>query len=312
MKIQYNNKTYNLPDFLIVGAAKSGTTSLHYYLNGQDNVFLPEIKESYFFSFYNKKPRFKSPDPLFDVISDLDKYSDQYPYDFEGYLGDASPSYLYSYDTTIKNIKTIYGDNYKKLKIIILLRNPIDRAWSQYMHFKKNYNEPLDFRKALSEDIILNRLNNNWNYFYDYIGFGMYHEQVEAYIKEFENVNVFLFEELKNNTEYVVKKTLNFIGDLDPKININTNEIFNISGTPKSNFYSYLWRLKKIRFLKKIVRIIIPSKIKNKLNNFIIVRSLKRTSITNGDRLFLSELYKEDVEKLYNCLKKEQIKKWMP
>lgn len=311
MRVTYKNNSYNLPDFLIVGAAKSGTTSLHYYMKDVENIYLPEIKESYFFSFFSSPPNFTSPDPLFDIITDLQEYSKQYPEDFNGFLGDASPSYLYAYQKTISNIKEIYGDRYKDLKIIILLRNPVERAWSQYMHFKKNYNEPLEFGDAISSEVINKRLASNWNYFYDYIGFGKYTEQITAYQTEFNHVRIFLFDELKRDTAQVLNETLKFISGKEQRITVNTEEVFNISGVPKKNIYSFLWRFKKIKGLQSVIRKITPPKLKNQLNNFMLSRSLQRVKISDTDRENLKLIYKDEIDELMSVIKNPDIEKWL-
>lgn len=62
----------NLPDFFIVGAPKSGTTSLHYYLQGHPQIFMPDKKESWFFSFMNDRPFFNSPDKFPGIIDSID------------------------------------------------------------------------------------------------------------------------------------------------------------------------------------------------------------------------------------------------
>jgi len=311
MKVIYKNRSYNLPDFLIVGAAKSGTTSLHYYMKDIENIFLPEIKESYFFSFFSSPPNFTSPDPLFDIITDLHEYSDQYPNDFKGFSGDASPSYLYAYEKTIANIKEIYGDRHKELKIIILLRNPVERAWSQYMHFKKNYNEPLEFSEAITCKTIEKRLANNWNYFYDYIGFGKYSNQIKAYQSEFEHVKIFLFDELKKDTALVLNETLKFISGKEEQIIVDTEEVFNISGVPKRNIYSLVWRLKKIKGLQSVIRKITPPKLKNQVNNFMLSKSLQRVKVSDTDRQNLNVIYKEEITELKSLIKNPEIENWL-
>ena len=53
MVVDYNGKLTKLPDFFVVGAARSGTTSLHYYLKQHPEIFVPEVKEIEFFRFLN-------------------------------------------------------------------------------------------------------------------------------------------------------------------------------------------------------------------------------------------------------------------
>lgn len=104
------------PNFLIIGAQKSGTTSLFNYINENANNFIPpKSKELYFFS-----ERYSKGMPW---------YRAHFPFKIkESYLtGEATPDYLYYH----KSAKRVY-ENYPNIKFIILLRNPVDRAYSQY------------------------------------------------------------------------------------------------------------------------------------------------------------------------------------
>lgn len=66
----------------------------------------------------------------------------------------------------------IYGGLYEKLRIIIILRNPAERAYSHFMLHKRGYKEPLDFEKAIEPGTIAARRRDNWDIFYDYTGCG--------------------------------------------------------------------------------------------------------------------------------------------
>ena len=121
MLIQTGSKEAKLPDFLIVGAARSATTSLFYYLKNYGEIYMPVRKEPWFFSYADNPPNYSSPG-AYDVVYKLEDYitlfkaarSDQI-------IGEASPSYLFTYAAAIRNIKDVYGELYKKLKIIIIL-----------------------------------------------------------------------------------------------------------------------------------------------------------------------------------------------
>ncbi|HDL01569.1 MAG TPA: sulfotransferase, partial [candidate division Zixibacteria bacterium] len=128
----------NLPNFLIAGASKSGTTSLHSYLKQHPMIFMP-VKESRFFVseiFENLSPK----DPRYEHII---KYTIFNYYDYvklfenvnnEHAIGEAGTLYLYYYKIAISKIKKYLGNN----KIIIILRNPTDRAFSAYMHLLRD------------------------------------------------------------------------------------------------------------------------------------------------------------------------------
>jgi hypothetical protein len=205
-----------LPDFLLVGAAKSATTSLYYYLSQHPEIRMTSIKENWFFSFMDKPPKYSSPGVLSNVVSRLEEYVKL----FEGArpeqrLGDASPSYLYTYRDTIRNIRSVYPpEDLKRLRIIISLRDPVSRAFSQYWTFKRHIHEPLSFEEAVNENAIARRLSENWNIFYDYIGFGRYHEQVKAYLDAFgsDQVLIFLYDDLRKDPVGVCQSIFAFLG----------------------------------------------------------------------------------------------------
>lgn len=310
MEIEFNNKKYNLPDFLIVGAAKSGTTTLHYNLGNRDDINFPKVKEPHFFSFYNAPPDFKSPEKLPTVVSSIKEYINLFKSNNDETLyGEASPSSLYCYDQAIKNIKKIYGEKARNIKIVIMLRNPIERAWSQYWHFRKNLNEEKSFLEVIQRNEIDRRLKNNWNIFYDYIGFGMYSSQVQAYQENFDNVKVFLFEDLKSDSNKLMEDLCNFI-EIKP-LKIENDRKYNPSGVPKDDIYGKLWKINVgVKALKPFKKII-PYKLRKKLSNRVLEKALDSQEMTEDARTALEKIYGEEIQKLYNILKRSEIKQWI-
>ena len=150
----------SLPNFILVGAIKSGTTSLYHYLNEHPQIYMPRIKEPRFFTssallkkekFNNKFLKRFAPAP----INNLDDYKSLYSnVKNEIAVGEASPQYLFTYETTIPLIKKYLGD----IKIILILRNPVDRAYSAYKHTRRNdpnapyLHEKLSFIDALKDE----------------------------------------------------------------------------------------------------------------------------------------------------------------
>jgi len=299
MNITTEGDSKKLPDFLIVGAAKSGTTSLYFYLKEHPQIFMPENKEPWFFSFMDNPTQFKSPDSLGGMISNIQTYISLFEdADDDQIIGEASPSYLYTYETSINNIKKVYGKRYKDLKIIILLRNPVDRAFSQYQHFKKSMREPLSFKKAIEPKTISQRLNNNWSFFYDYIGVGMYYEQVKSYLENFDNVKVILFDEFKNDTSRVVKELLRFLGvdtDLLPQ---NIGKRYNVSRVLRKDFLTPLYRFLFFsnNKVKKNLANLLPAK--NKIIDAVHKLLLKRKKLKKKEKKEIMEIFDEDFKRL--------------
>jgi hypothetical protein len=200
----------NLPNFLLVGAAKSGTTSLYYYLKQHPEVYLSEIKECKFFS--RMTGNYKGPGDEEDLNKQIIKTLDDYKLLFtnvnhEKAIGDISPDYLYYYGESVKNIKTILGDN---VKIIVILRNPVERAYSKYLHNVRECFETLSFEEALNEENARKRKNWGWGWYHTSTGF--YYKQVKAYLDNFNQVKVYLYEDLKNDSPKLMKNIYEFLG----------------------------------------------------------------------------------------------------
>ena len=289
-----------LPEFLLVGAAKSATSSLYYYLDQHPQIAMASEKESWFFSFYKNPPKYTSPGKLSDVISELDDYLKLYDGAETGQiLGDASPSYLYTYEDTIKNIRQLYsGDALANLKIIISLREPVSRAYSQYYTFKRLVDEPLAFEQAIQEGTVKQRMLDNWNIFYDYTGFGMYSKQVEAFQQEFgkERVLVVLYDDIQADINKVCRDIFLFLKvapdfSVDARVKANS-----IAGEPKVKWI-VAGLFSKNRF-KRMISAMIPSRIRRAAIRFVLKILLKREVMDVNTQKQLSEYFEPDILKL--------------
>src|SRR5699024_143961 len=132
-----------------------------------------------------------------------------------------------------------------KAKIIICLRNPVDRAYSAYWHLRNDERERLSFKDALNEEKV--RIANNYEFIWHYKNAGLYYEQVKAYIDIFgrENVCIVLQEEISHNIQSTISYILEFL-NLD-EMNIETdNTKNNPSGIPKSKLINKFVRNKNL------------------------------------------------------------------
>jgi hypothetical protein len=313
MKVTIDNLgSANLPDFFIVGAPKSGTTSLHYYLQGHPQIFMPDKKESWFFSFMNNRPSFNSPDKFPGIIDTMDGYAQLYRAAPPGQqCGDASPSYLYTHKTSIANFRRVYQDTaqYKRLKFIISLRNPIDRAWSQYWTFNRTHSDTAPFLDAVHPDTIKKRLGDNWQPFYDYIGFGMYHDQIKAYQDEFgkDRVKIFLFDDLKKDAGQICKEIFLFL-NVDPDYTPDTTQIYNPSGKPKSEFLKDV--LISPNFLKSALKKIIPRPKRQQLKHMAARKLLTKVEMPRAAREILKRQFEPEIHRLSGLLDRD-LRHWL-
>ena len=308
-----SNANKRLPDFLVVGAAKSATSSLYFYLDQHPQIAMASMKESWFFSFYKKPPNYSSPGVLNNLVSGLDDYLKLYDgAEKNQILGDACPSYLYTFEDTIRNIRELYSeDELARLKIIISLREPISRAYSQFFTFKRRVHEPLTFDQAVQKSTINKRLEENWNIFYDYLGFGMYSKQVEAFQQAFgkDRVMVLLFEEIHADIHRVCRDIYNFLG-VDPDFTVDDKLKHNsISGEPIVKWIvAALFSQNKY---KRKISALIPARLRNIIIHIIVMPLLKRKTMEEDTQKQLSEYFHNDILELEKLIDRD-LSRWRP
>jgi hypothetical protein len=220
----------NLPDFVIIGAQKAGTVALSRYLKQHPKIIGANIEIGFFSTnkFYNGINWYKNQLPIRINKKKL--------------IFEKTPEYIY-YPESPKRMKKILKND---IKFILIIRNPIDRAFSGWNHYQKYY---YSWDKYTKESLI-SRLNNNLgfekgkymleflnnseykdfhNSIKDEISFindgvfiyepsfvrrGLYFEQIENYLKYFEKKQLFIIEssELRNNKQKVLNKLTDFLG----------------------------------------------------------------------------------------------------
>jgi len=309
MEINYKSKKYKFPDFIIVGAAKSGTTSLFYELEKHKSIHFSEVKEPNFFNYHNKSqtPYIKKGQNVKNhFVNTLSEYSRLFNKSGTNQiLGEATTYYLYHYKDTIKSLNDFYGDLTSKLKIIIVLRNPIKRVWSQYMMKIRDGQENLPFLQAIEPGVIKSRLNDNLVPTYDYIGFGMYYDQVKAYLARFPKCQILLQEDLSGRE--IMDDVYKFL-DIGSNNSSEGDKIgrYNASGLPKNKIYKILtdFIFKENRFkiiLKRLLPISVRKKIKSRSGQLF----LEPTQIPEREVLVLKDIYKEDIQKLSKLINRD-------
>jgi len=220
-----------LPNFLIVGAGKSGSTSLYHYINQHPNVFMPDNKEPNFLvADYQKETNSSSPSYLDDkrrMVFDYQEYCKLFEEAHDQQMiGEATVTYLYKYEEAIPKIKKYLGAD---TKIIIILREPVSRTFSNYAYAVELGYENLTFREALEAE--KERMQKHWASIFAYRGQTEYYEQVKADMDAFDEVLVVLTEELRNEPQEVIKKVFDFLGIKN--IEIDFTHVYNPSGIPK-------------------------------------------------------------------------------
>lgn len=288
-----------LPNFLIIGASKCGTTALYYYLKQHPEISFPNLKEPKFFSSIDKTfPHNGTGDNSVDryAIKSFKQYKKLFEKINNKRVGEASPDTIFYHKKTAVHIKSTLGD----VPIIIILRNPIKRAFSAFMYLKRDSREKLSFNEALSAEE--KRLDNNWDFIWGYKKCGLYFEQVKTFIEKFSKVKIIFQEDLKQKPEKVLKELHKF---LDVEINFNTNFSIkhNESGIPNNFLSKFL--LSRNNYisttLREVMKILIPRILLEKIAS----KSLSKISITEKDYNSLKSFYYDDICKLEKLLNRD-------
>jgi hypothetical protein len=309
------NEQSRLPDFLFVGAARSGTTALYSLLRSNPQIFMPAEKEPMFFCCWNQPVYFQFVNENRKVktdfiINNLEEYKQIFQQAGKNQvIGEGSTWYLYAYQTVISNIKKLYGDHMDSLKIIISLRNPVKRAWSHYWRKHGQGYEFIPFRESISKQTIQRRLEQQYTLSYDYVGFGKYYHQVKSYMDHFPNVKVILFEEFVNNPEETANDIFRFLKVGEMK-NIKTR-LFNTGGTPKNLTASLVDKMIfKPNKWRPLFKHLLPFEIRRDLRYYLGNKIYEKKEIPIEYKKILLAEYEEDIQKCAALLDKD-LSLWM-
>lgn len=222
------------PNFLIPGAGKSGTSSLAYYLAQHPDIYITDPKEPTFFTYAGTTPRVSGPErSLEKAVTSLEAYLAL----FDGAgnhkaVGEASTFYFLLHQQTIDKIRSLVPDH-EKIRIIIILRDPVERAFSNYVMFRASGVETLPFEEAIEASTIAHRLRAGWTPSFDYVREGLYYERVKAYQDCFPLTRVYLYEDLVSDAPGLVSDMFSFL-EVDPHFRPDLSRRLNVGRLPRS------------------------------------------------------------------------------
>ncbi len=273
----------NSPDFFIVGAPRAGTTSLHRYLDQISDVFMCPKGSGFFSEFATGR------------VKTIQEYKKLFEKAFENQLiGDATPMYL-SDPTTPKKIH----ESNPYAKIIILLRDPIERSFSHYLSFIRNGYEKESFSKQLQRYF---EIKSQQGTFHDYVIMpSFYYDSISRYFEIFgeKQVKIWLYEEFSNDVEKIVKEIMNFL-DIDSELPKNVGKKYNEYAQLPNNIQKSIIQNQLIsgmakKFLPKSTRLTFC----NMLNKNNLKPVLQESEIKKLHKIFV-----EDAEKIQKLLKR--------
>ncbi|MTI20831.1 hypothetical protein E1176_07350 [Fulvivirga sp. RKSG066] len=296
-----------LPDFLIIGAGKSGTTSLDNYLKQHEAIYMSPVKEPNFFAYDKIDIQSLDKDALQhykESVTDLETYkslfNDSKPNQL---LGETSNTYL-----VIDGTAEVIKDYIPNTKIIAIIRQPTKRLYSRYLHLARENELPSqDFSEVLDKSSI-------WWVRNDLVKEGFYYKNLKRYFDVFpkENIKVLLHEDLKRNSKSVLSEVFEFLGVGDIET-IDDSIEYNKSGFIKNKFYDRTFGHNSI--FKKAAKALIPNRLYTKVKsvnwlqkmvNDLQNSNLKRPELDhNLYRKITEEVYLDDIKNLEKLINRD-------
>lgn len=282
------------PNFLCVGTQKAGTSSIHAILKQHSQIFLPRTKELHFF------------DREENYTQGIEWYSQNYSgITTETAIGEVSHGYLYSKNAPERIMQHLGKD----VKLLFSLRNPADRAFSNYKMIVGRGLEKNKFKKAIKID--LKKIKNSEQYAipFHYINRGFYYQQIQNFLKIFPKENMFfiLFEnDFLNNRKHTFEKIYNFLGVEYEDISVN------VKITPQTHYKNQNADkiLNTTHPINQFAKKIIPSKkLRTNIKYFFTKLNQKPTAnISELEEMrpfLINEVYKESILNLEKLIDRD-------
>ena len=276
------------PNLFIVGAPKAGTSSLYAYLSNIPGIFMSPLKEPNYFSLKNipKNSRIKPIRDKMNYLSLFKKVKD------EKVIGEASPEYL-SDPKASKLIHEIIPD----AKIIISLRDPVERTFSHYLMYFRNGIMKDSFYNELQKSLKLVSVYNTTSL---HLRAGLYADDIQRYIDTFgsKQVKILIFEEFIKDPNKTIKEILSFL-DINYELNNFKTKVFNKFGVARGPISKFILRNTT---LKRSAEKIIPPSGRRIFREKFLLKNEQKPEINQLDRDILIKFYSENVIKLEKIL----------
>lgn len=310
-----------MPNFLIIGAPKAGTTALFHYLKQHPQIYMSPVKEPAFFAFEGLKLESNGPDDkvnnrpqesiewyrqrIGSSITNLEDYQTL----FQGVssqkiaLGEASPAYMY-FPRAHERIHYYIPD----VKLIAILRHPTDRAYSSFLHRAQH---GLDYLTDVNQ--ILKKEDYNirdvWWGFRHNVRIGFYYDQLKRYFDKFDKnqIKVYLYEDLETNGVGLLQDIFQFLGVDETFVpDVSTKHL--VSAIPKNKVWHQI--LTKPNPIKAVFKAILPEDLGKRIAKNLRKQNLGKPQLAPEVRQELNQLYREDILKLQDLLGRD-LSKWL-
>lgn len=291
-----------LPNFIVIGAAKAGTSSLFAYMRDHPEIYLVPRKETKFFQFDGETRTFCGPldqrvyDEAVKSIGEYEALFDDVR--AEKAIGEITPSYMYTDEVPHRIHRRL-----PEARLVAVLRHPAERAFSQFLHMRRMEAEPeRDFARTLElED---ERIARGWGPSSQYRTNGLYHRRLAPYFELFgrEQVRAYLYEDFASDTERVLAEIYRFLG-VDPGYRADVSTRHNEGALPRSELLHAL--IDRPNPLKSAARALFPADMRRRLRDRLRAANRFRPRLDPAVRRSLVEFYREDLLALEDLIARD-------
>ncbi|MBL7116117.1 MAG: sulfotransferase domain-containing protein [Kiritimatiellae bacterium] len=286
------------PNFLLIGPPKSGSTSLYHYLRQHPDVFMSPVKEPRFFGLDQNAAAIECERrrelPESELINDIETYKSLFSgVRHEKAVGEASARYLMTPGVP----ERIYAYN-PEMKMITVLRQPADRAYSNYWWRKTSSIESAQtFAQALEEERSGKR--DKWPRG-RYIEGGYYANALKQYFRVFSRaqIKVYIFDDFIADPIGICQEIFEFL-NVDSDFTPNVEKVWYSSGSFSNRIFQKLWD--KSLVLRNAIRPHLPLGIRGWAFERV-TSGMKKTPVPADERAELTEGYRDDILELQELI----------
>ncbi|MDQ4145513.1 MAG: sulfotransferase [Actinomycetota bacterium] len=303
------------PSFFLIGAARSGTTALAEILRRHPEIFVTHPKEPHFLAFAGRTVRFSGPgdDTSINRVAVTDEADYLRLYEHAGSKparGDASVSTLYYPQQSLETLERLFP----AARLVVILRNPTDRAFSNYQYLRtKGFESCPDFRQALElED---ERMAKGWHHLWHYKKMGFYGHQLTQFVERlgYDRLLVLFYDHFNDQPHETIRHIFRFL-DVDPDAPIQGEQRINVSGSVRNRSLQTLIQAgSRHHYIKTVIRILVPYRIRERIR----AANLREAQLPQDTRLHLDRLYEDDLIKLKRLVEmlhpshRQPLPKWL-
>jgi hypothetical protein len=286
-----------VPTFLVAGAGRSGTTALVEGLRTHPDLFVTSPKEPHYFGLHGQKVDYRGPGDMATInrvaVTDRHAYLGLYPANHSySALGDGSVSTLYYAEAAAPEIVRVNPD----MRVVVLLREPVDRAFSSYSYMRARGFEPHeDFLAAVAEEP--RRQAENWHHLWHYVAMSHYASSLRILLDTLgpDQLGIWFYDDIEKDYEGTVRSVLRFLG-----LPVREDEAVgvprvNVSGTPRlAVAQRAIWAATRNEVLRTSVKRLTSFRFREGIRRL----TLAKAAVPPVARAALEELFVEDLRQV--------------